>query len=43
MLYSLLSDPNLVLDLSNLDVNPNNTFGKYKSEGDYLSIMKSGV
>jgi hypothetical protein len=35
MLYSLLSDPNLVMDLSNLDVNSNNPFGKYKSKGNY--------
>jgi hypothetical protein len=31
MLYSLLSDPFLALDLSNLDVNPDDPFGKYGS------------
>ena len=43
MLYSLLSDPGLVSDLSNLDVNPNNPFGKYESEGDYLTTVNSGA
>ena len=43
MLYSMLSDPNLVLDLSNLDVNPQNPFGKYESEGGYLSTVNSGA
>jgi hypothetical protein len=44
MLYSLWSDPNLVSDLANLDVNPANPFGKYESEGqDYLSTMDLGA
>jgi hypothetical protein len=43
MLYSLLSDQNLVSDLSKLDVNPDNPFGKYKSEGDRLSTVNSGA
>jgi hypothetical protein len=43
MLYSLLSDPNLVSDLSNLDVNPQNPFGKYESEGGYLTTVNSGA
>jgi hypothetical protein len=42
-MYSLLNDPNLVLDSASLDVNPANPFGKYKSEGDYLSTMNSGA
>lgn len=43
MLYSLLSDPNLVSDLSNLDVNTQNPFGKYESDGGYLSTVNSGA
>jgi hypothetical protein len=45
MLFSLLTDTNLVSDLSNLDVNPDNPFGKYKSEseGDYLTVPNSGA
>ena len=43
MLYSLLTDPNLVSDLSNLDVNPANPFGKYETEGNYLSTMNSST
>jgi hypothetical protein len=43
MLYSLLGDPKLVSDLSNLHVNPDNPFGKYKSEGDYLTTVNSGA
>jgi hypothetical protein len=43
MLYSLLSDSELVGDLSNLDVNPENPFGKYQSEGDYLTTVNSGA
>jgi hypothetical protein len=43
MLYSLLSDPDLVSDLNNLDVNTANPFGKYESEGNYLSTVNSGA
>jgi hypothetical protein len=43
MMYLLSSDPQLVLDLSNLDVNPNNPFGKYKSGVDYLTTVNSGT
>jgi hypothetical protein len=43
MLFSLLTDTNLVSDLSNLDVNPDNLFGKYQSEGDYLTVPNSGA
>ena len=43
MLYSLLSDSDLGSDLSNLDVNPNNPFGKYESEGNYLTTVNSGT
>ena len=43
MLYSMLSDPNLVSDLSNLDVNPQNPFGKYESEGGYFSTVNLGA
>ena len=30
-------------DLSNLDVNPDNPFGKYKFKGDYLTTINSGA
>ena len=45
MLYLLLRDPKLVLDLSNLDMNPNNPFGKYyyESKGDYLTTVSAGA
>jgi hypothetical protein len=43
MLYSLWSDPNLVSDLANLDVNPANPFGKYESVGNSLSTTNSGA
>jgi hypothetical protein len=43
MLYSLLSDPNLVSNLANLDVNPNNPFGKYELEGNYPSTVNLGA
>jgi hypothetical protein len=43
MLYSLLSDPELVADLSNLDVNPLNPFGKHESDGGYLTTVNSGA
>jgi hypothetical protein len=43
MLYSLLSDPDFVSDLNNFDVNPANPFGKYKSEGNYLSTVNLGA
>ncbi len=39
----MLSDPNLVLDLSNLDMKPHNPFGKYAFEVDYLTMMNSGA
>ena len=42
MLYTLLTDPVVMSDLSNLDVNPDNPFGKYKSAGNYLSTVNSG-
>ena len=40
-LYSLLTDKDLFGDLSNLDVDPKNSFGKYKSP-KYLSTVNSG-
>jgi hypothetical protein len=43
MLYSLLSDPNLVSNLANLDVNPKNPFDRYESKGSYLSTIDSGA
>ena len=42
MLYTLLSDPVIMSDFSNLDVNPDNPFGKYVSPGNYLSTVNSG-
>ncbi len=42
MLYTLLSDPVIMSDFSNLDVNPDNPFGKYESPGNYLSTVNSG-
>ena len=41
-LLNLLKDRNLFSDLHNLDVNPNNPFGKYKAKNDYLSTVNSG-
>jgi hypothetical protein len=43
MLYSLLSDPLFVSDISNLDVNPNDPFGKYQSKDDFLTTVNSGA
>jgi hypothetical protein len=43
MLYSLLSNPFLVLDLSNLDVNPDDPIGKYKATNVLLSTVNSGA
>jgi hypothetical protein len=42
MLYTLLTDPVVMADLSNLDVNPDNPCGKYQSDGNYLSTVNSG-
>ena len=43
MLESLLTDPDLVGDISNLDVNPDNPFGMYKSSNNVLSCINSGT
>ena len=40
-LYTLLNDKKLFGDISNLDVDPNNVFGKYKSS-KFLSTVNSG-
>jgi hypothetical protein len=42
MLYTLHSDPVVMSNLSNLDVNPNNPFGKYELSGNYLSTINYG-
>jgi hypothetical protein len=43
MLYLLLSDPDMALEVNNLDVNPANPFGKYELEGNYLSTVNSVI
>jgi hypothetical protein len=43
MLYSLLSDPLFVSDLSNLDVNPDDPFGKNHSKGNFLTTVNLGA
>jgi hypothetical protein len=43
MLYSLLSDPLFVSDLCNLDVNPDDAFGKYQPKDGLLSMVNSGA
>ena len=42
MLESLLTDPDLVGDLSNLDVNQDDPFGQYRSPNNVLSCVNSG-
>ena len=42
MLESLLSDPDLVGDLKNLDVNEDDPFGPYRSPHNVLSCVNSG-
>ena len=41
-LFSLLNDQSLFGDLNNLDINPSNVFGKYKSTSNLLSTVNSG-
>jgi len=42
MLESLLTDPDLVGNISNLDVNQDNPFGMYQSPNNVLSCVNSG-
>jgi len=42
MLESLLTDPDLVGDITNLDVNPANPFGMYQSPNNMLTCVNSG-
>ena len=42
-LQSLLNDKTLFGNIENLDINPNNPFGKYKSPGNILSTINSGM
>ena len=41
-LLNLLKDRTLFGDLQNLNVNPDNPFGKYKAKNNYLSTVNSG-
>ena len=41
-LMSLLQDKSLFGNIQNLDVNPDNPFGKYKAKNNYLSTVNSG-
>ena len=41
-LLNLLKDKTLFGDLQNLDVNPDDPFGKYKDKNNYLSTVNSG-
>jgi hypothetical protein len=43
MLHTLLSDPVVMSNLSNLDVNPGNPFRKYKKADKHLSTVNSGA
>ena len=42
MLYSLLTNPYLVYDLTELDVNPDDPFSRYKSKDNRLPCVNSG-
>ena len=39
----MLNDKTLFGNINNLDINPNNPFGKYKSQGNLLSTVNSGM
>ena len=40
-LQSLLNNKTLFGNINNLDINPNNPFGKYKSQGNIPSTVNS--
>ena len=42
-LQSLLNDKTLFGNIENLDINPTNPFGKYKSPNNILSAVNSGM
>ena len=42
-LLSLLTDRDLVGNITKLDINPDNPFGKYESPGGYLDCINSGT
>ena len=41
-LFEMLTDPDLVGDVSLLDVNPNDPFGKYRSRGNRIDCINAG-
>ena len=41
-LINLLQDKSLFGTIQNLDVNPDDPFGKYKAKNNYLSTINSG-